>query len=356
MRVRINQALVAFAASAMATSALAAAQPAGAPRAPGMATPPVQSTFANGILPGERAAPVTEIPGVVAAGAAWKIALASFDTMDGLIGTPDGGVVFAQEQTDSIRKLEPDGKQTVFIQGTHHIGSMSISADGRIWAVLRTCTDPGLNLGNNCLERTMISILAPEQKMLANAFPDGKPLGRLNDIIADGHGGAFFTVDGVYHIDADGKIATVAQGDIRTNGVTLSRDYRTLYVTNNTDIQAWDVAGDGRTSNRRTFGDLAGDTGGDGMAIDAEGRVYVTGNAGFHVFAPDGKRLGMIPAPRRPIALAFSGPGKKTLYVIQTGAVGPDGKPWTTPEGIRNNAKTLYTLPMIAAGFAGRPK
>jgi gluconolactonase len=351
MRVGIILALV-----ASASTALAAAPPAAPPRAPAMATPPVQSGFGNGLLPGERAYTVGEIPGVVAAGGRWSIALASFDTMDGLVGTPDGGVVFAQEQTDSIRKLEPDGRQTVFLQGTHHIGSMSIGADGRLYAVQRTCTDPGLNLGNNCLERTMISILAPERKMLANAFPDGKPLGRLNDIVADGRGGAFFTVDGIYHIDAEGRIATVARGDIRTNGVTLSRDGRTLYVTNNTDVQAWDVAPDGRTGARRTFGDLGGDTGGDGMAIDAEGRVYVTGNAGVHVFAPDGRRLGMIPTPRRPIALAFSGPGKKTLFVIQTGAVGPDGKPWTTPEGVRNNAKTLYTLPMLAAGFAGRPK
>jgi hypothetical protein len=38
------------------------------------------------------------------------------------------------------------------------------------------------------------------------------------------------------------------------------------------------------------------------------------------------------------------------------GAIGPDGQPWTTPEGIRNTAMTIYALPMLAEGFKGRPK
>jgi hypothetical protein len=42
--------------------------------------------------------------------------------------------------------------------------------------------------------------------------------------------------------------------------------------------------------------------------------------------------------------------------VPQLGAIGPDGKAWTTPEGIRNIAMTMYALPMLAEGFKGRPK
>ena len=74
------------------------------------------------------------------------------------------------------------------------------------------------------------------------------------------------------------------------------------------------------------------------------------------VLSPEGQHLGMIPTPRRAITLAFSGPDKKTLYVPQLGAGGPDGKAWTTPEGIRNTAMTIYRIPMIAEGFKGRPK
>jgi gluconolactonase len=38
------------------------------------------------------------------------------------------------------------------------------------------------------------------------------------------------------------------------------------------------------------------------------------------------------------------------------GAVGPDGKPWTTREGVRNTAMTIYKISMLAEGFKGRPK
>ncbi len=152
-------------------------------------------------------------------------------------------------------------------------------------------------------------------------------------------------------------MSTVAtEKEIRSNGIMLSRDGKTLYVTNVTTIQAWDVQADGTTKNPHQFGDIAGDTGADGMAIDSQGRLYVTASTGVHVLGPDGKHLGLIPTPRVPITLAFSGPEKKTLYVGQMGAVGPDGKPWATPQGVRNTAMTVYRIQMQAEGFKGRPK
>ena len=220
----------------------------------------------------------------------------------------------------------------------------------------RTCTDPGRPFSASCAELTRVSELAPEQKLLANSFADGKPFGRLNDLIADGKGGAYFTVGGAYYVNAQGVVSVVADQDIRSNGIMLSPDGKTLYVTNQTSVLAFSVQSDGTTRNRRVFGDLAGDTGGDGMAIDSAGRLYVTASQGVHVLAPDGKHLGLIPTPRAPITLAFSGPDKKTLYVPQMGAVGPDGKPWATPQGVRNTAMTIYRIPMLSEGYKGRPK
>jgi gluconolactonase len=74
------------------------------------------------------------------------------------------------------------------------------------------------------------------------------------------------------------------------------------------------------------------------------------------VFSPEGKYLGVIPAPRAVISVTFSGPGKKTLYVVGSGALGPDGKEFETPKGVRNNAKTIYKIDMLAQGFRGRVK
>ncbi len=307
-------------------------------------------------LPGERPAAVTEIPGVVAAGAAWELVWADFRTADGIVGTPDGGLLFAQEQGDTIRKLDAANHEFVYLADAHGPGALSLDTQGRLYAVQRTCTDPGRPYSASCPELTRVSIVAPEQRVLANSFRDGKPLGRLNDLIADGKGGAYFTVGGVYYVSAQGVVSTVADQDIRTNGIMLSADGKILYVTNVTAVLAFDVRADGSTSNRREFGQLAGDSGADGMAIDGAGRLYVTASTGVHVLGSDGRHLGLIPTPRVPITIAFSGLDKKLLYVGQMGAVGPDGKPWTTPQGVRNTAMTLYRIPMSAEGFKGRPK
>jgi len=56
------------------------------------------------------------------------------------------------------------------------------------------------------------------------------------------------------------------------------------------------------------------------------------------------------------ISVAFSGADKKMLYVVGSGALGPDGREFVTPEGVRNNAKTIYRIPMLAEGFKGRAK
>ena len=308
------------------------------------------------LLPGEREAVVTAIPDVVAADARWEVVWADFHTADGIVGTPDGGVLFAQEQTDTIVRLDVNHNEYVYLENTNGGGSVSLDASGRLYAVQRTCTEPLNPELPGCNELTKVSMVAPQYRILADSFPDGSPLGRLNDLIADGRGGAYFTVGGLYYVDPDGVVSTVADEDIRTNGVMLSPDGETLYVTNRTEVLAFDVADDGSTSNRRVFGALDGDDGGDGMAIDSQGRLYVTGNAGVHVFSSGGDYLGLISTHRRPITVAFSGPDKRTLYVPQMGAIGPDGKPWTTAEGIRNIAMTIYTLPMLSQGFTGRPK
>jgi len=311
---------------------------------------------AQALRAGERPAEVTAIAGVVAAGAQWELVWADFETADGIVATSDGGVMFAQEQTDTIRRLDPDNKEYVVLRDTHGTGSISVDADGRLFGVQRTCTDSARPFYQSCQELTYVAQLLPAFRLLANSFADGRPLGRINDLVADGRGGAYFTVGGAYHASAAGIVSVVEDKDLVSNGILLSADGRTLWVTNRDRVLAFDVQADGSTRNRRDFGLLDGDTGGDGMAIDAQGRLYVTASRGVHVLDRDGRHLGLIPTPRPPITLTFAGPGKKTLYVPMMGVVGPDGKPWTTPQGVRNVGMSIYRIPMLTEGFAGRPK
>jgi gluconolactonase len=304
---------------------------------------------------GAREVTVTEIPGVVAAGATWKRAWQGTDNADGLVGTADGGLLFAQEQPNRVSKLDKNDRVSVLLTGTHGAGSVAIDSRGRILAVERTCTDPGRPAtAPPCAESTAVSVLAPARKVLADNF-EGKPLGRVNDLVVDRKGGAYFTSGGAFYATPAGRVTSLGE-NIRANGIMLSPDEKIVYVTNGAVILAFDIQPDGTVTNRRDFGQLEAGGGGDGMAIDAAGRLYVTSAPGVQVLGPDGKYLGVIPAPRNVISVAFSGPDKKVLYVVGSGALGPDGQEFTTSEGVRNNAKTIYKLPMLVQGFKGRAK
>jgi gluconolactonase len=275
------------------------------------------------------------------------------DNADGIVGTADGGLLFAQEQPRRISKLDAMDRVTVAVAETHGVGSIAVDSKGRILAVERTCTDPG-GRPDQCTESPAVSVLTPARSILADRF-EGKPLGRLNDLVVDRKGTVYFTVGGAYSVGADGTVKSLGE-NIRANGIMLSRDEKIVYVTNGSAILAFDIRPDGSVTNRRDFATLDAGGNGDGMAIDNDGRLYVTSPPGVQVFAVDGKYLGLIPTPRSAISVAFSGPRKQTLYIVGSGAVGADGQEFKTPDGVRNNAKTIYRLPMLAAGFTGRAK
>jgi gluconolactonase len=298
---------------------------------------------------------VAAIPGVIEAGAKWKLVWQGNENADGIVGY-EGGLLFAQEQTSHINKLDKNDKFSVFLTNGHGPGAVAVGPKNRILVVERTCTDPG-GKPDQCTEPTAVSALTPERKVLASSF-DGKGLGRVNDLVADKKGGVYFTSGGAFHISPDGKVIAIGE-NLRTNGITLSPDEKTLYITNGPVVAAFDVQPDGSVKNQREFAKLQGGGTGDGMVVDASGRLYVTTPAeglGVQVFSPDGKYLGIIPTPRTVISAAFSGPGKKTLYVACLGALGSDGKEVGTPAGVRNTAMSIYKIPMVAAGFKGRAK
>ncbi len=301
---------------------------------------------------------ITAIPGIIDGNAKWKRVWQGTETADGIVGYKDG-LLFAQEQADRVSKLDKNDKFSVFLTNTHGPGAITIDRKGRIIVNERTCTDPGGHKGvkpADCKEPTDVAVLAPERKVLANSFM-GMGMGRVNDLIADKKGGVYLTTgvgSGVLYIKPGGEVISI--GDkVRSNGINLSRDEKTLYVTNGPVIVAYDIQPDGSAMNQREFGKLEGGGNGDGMAIDAEGRIFDTAN-GIQVLGPDGKYIGMIPTPRTVISVAFSGPGKKTLYAACLGALDANGQEVRTPEGVRNTAMTIYKIETLTQGFKGRVK
>lgn len=303
----------------------------------------------------------TAIPGVIAGGQKWKVAWQGEATADGMVGTDDGGLIFAQEQSNRIIKIDANDNVTILLATSHGPGALAIGPDGAIYAVERSCTDPDAVRRAACTEATDIAVLTPERKVLADKMAEGGAgLGRINDLTVAKNGWVYFTGTGALAMDPSGKVTRIDQ-NLRTNGITLSADEKQLYVTNGGTIAVFDIGADGKPVNQREFGKLEGQgANGDGIAIDAEGRLYVTVNAGsmqgVQVLDKAGKYLGTIPTPRVPITLAFSGPDKEMLYVGGMGATSVGGEPVQFGPGVRATAMTVYKIPMQSQGFKGRAK
>jgi gluconolactonase len=288
---------------------------------------------------------VAAIPGVVEAGAKWKIFWTglNMDNADGIVGAADGGVIFAQRQGNKVRKVDFDGKTSVLLGNTDGAGSLGIDHQGRIVAVMR--------------DHPSVAILTPERKLLTDNYY-GVPFKGASDLVVERRGGLYFVesgrkpTPGVYYLAPDGKLFFFGDG-IRADGIALSPDEKTLYVSNRDNIVAIDLLPDGTGSNNRRESEKLQGQGvsGDGMTVDAEGRIYVSTRVGVQVMSPQGKLLGVIASPRGMNSVAFSGPDKKTLFIIGLGAVDTNGV-----ESTERNAKTIYGLPMVAQGFKGRAK
>jgi len=329
--------------------------PAGQPAAPAGRGGAGRAGRGPAAPPAPRDMTVTAIPGVVAAGGSWtNIWQQAGNSADGILAAADrdGSVLVAQEDYDTVLKIDVTGRASVFVANAKGIGSLSMDRLGRLYGAHRT-ERPGSTKPDRDAIVNAITMLAPDRKTVANAWADGMPLNvRPNDLAADGRGGAYFTSGCLFYAGAGGT-AAVAAGDLRTNGIAFSPDDRILYVTNGGSIVAFDVKGPGVLGNRREFATLESGNG-DGLAIDTEGRVYVTTNAGVYVLDKAGRTLGLIPTPRGVISVTFAGPGKKTLFVVGSGADDANGQP--IREGPQQTAATVYTLPMLARGVQGRAR
>ncbi len=125
----------------------------------------------------------------------------------------------------------------------------------------------------------------------------------------------------MYYIDPSGEVSRVTEDLPAPNGIGLSPDGKRLYVipSRQAEMLVYDVDGPGQLSNGRTLCRLkqpAGkdDTGGDGMAVDVEGNLYITTNLGVEIFSPQGEHRGLIEFPEQPANVTLGGPDGKTMY------------------------------------------
>ena len=162
---------------------------------------------------------------------------------------------------------------------------------------------------------------------------NGKRFNSPNDVVVHSSGSVFFTdppygitpdqaeigFNGLYRIDPDGSVHLLCSDFGRPNGLVFSPDESLLYVddTERRNVRAFDMKSDLTLTNDRVFMDMDVPEEGspDGMKLDINGNLYVTGGGGIWVITPEGEHLGTIAFPELPANVAFGGSDYRTLFV-----------------------------------------
>ena len=194
----------------------------------------------------------------------------------------------------------------------------------------------------------------------------GKNFNSPNDLTVDSRGRIYFSdprygrrdgmeildaagkaVEGVYRIDAPGKVTRVITHEAdRPNGVLVSEGDKYLYVADNNNNNVggarklWRFAlrkdGSVDAASRKLLFDWEGSRGPDGLKRDERGTLYVAGGlnrgnqfespekykGGVYILSPEGKLLRFVAIPKDEVTnVAFGGTDWKTLFITAGGTL-----------------------------------
>jgi hypothetical protein len=100
---------------------------------------------------------------------------------------------------------------------------------------------------------------------------------------------------------------------LNANGFVGGKVGERLFVTNGSENVTYSgtVGAGGTLTDLKPFANR----GGESVAVDGQGRVYVA-NGQIFVYGPDGKETGRIDVPDRPLQILFGGPDRRTLFIL----------------------------------------
>ncbi|HEV2395026.1 MAG TPA: SMP-30/gluconolactonase/LRE family protein [Verrucomicrobiae bacterium] len=254
---------------------------------------------------------------IIAPGATLQKLADGFSFTEGPACDARGNVFFTDQPNDRILEWSVEGKLSMFMQPCGRANGLCFDAKGGLWA----CADE-----KNQLWR----IDAAGKATVVVKDYQGKLLNGPNDVWVRPDGGVYITdpyykrsywnrgpkemPECVYFLTPDEKkLVRVIDDFKQPNGIIGTPDGKILYVA---DIGAgrtyrYTVQADGSLKEKQLFCDM----GSDGMTIDNEGNVYLTGH-GVSVFEPSGRLLEHIDVAQPWTAnICFGGRDRSTLFI-----------------------------------------
>jgi gluconolactonase len=262
-----------------------------------------------------------------------------FQFTEGPVWVSDGGyLLFSDPNANIIYRWSPEGKVSVFRPNSGYSGAdigeykqpgsngLTLDKQGRL-----TINEHG-NRRITRLEKN------GDLTVLADRY-EGKRLNSPNDLVYKSDGTLYFTdppfglpkvfddprkelpYSGIFRL-SNNKLQLLSKDLSGPNGLAFSPDEKYLYVGNWDEkkkiVMRYEVNPDGTLSNGKVFYDMTnapGDDAIDGIKVDQQGNVYVSGPGGLWILSPSGKHLGTIVAPEQPHNLAWGDKDGKTLYM-----------------------------------------
>ena len=244
-----------------------------------------------------------------------------FQFTEGPADDGKGNLYFTDIPANRIYQIS-DGKKTVFVEPSLHCNGLMIDGAGQLLA----CQMDG--------QLVAYDTTTKKSRVLAGQY-QGSRFNACNDLVVDRQGGIYFTdphyrapdplpqgTTAFYYRSQDGTVSRLAADLNAPNGIILSPDEKTLYVvpSQQKQVMAYAIDEPGEISEGRVLFEMrqkkeGGNSGGDGLTIDASGNLYITTGLGLQVVSPEGVLLGIIELPQQPANVSFGGVDRKTLYV-----------------------------------------
>jgi gluconolactonase len=265
-----------------------------------------------------------------------------FKFTEGPVWIRDGGyLLFSDPNSNIIYKYLPaanGGELSIFRQPSGYSGAdiaeygqpgsngLTLDAQGRL-----TINEHGNHRVSRLEKDGTVTVLADKYK--------GKRLNSPNDLVYRSDGTLYFTdppfglpkffddprkelpFSGVYSLYQN-NLQLISKDVTGPNGIALSPDEKYLYIGNWDDkkkiITRYEANADGTLSNGMVFFDMTatpGEDALDGIKVDREGNLYVSGPGGLWVLSPGGKHLGTIITPKHAHNLAWGDDDARTLYI-----------------------------------------
>jgi len=275
----------------------------------------------------------------------WKLA-EGFQFTEGPIFVRDGNyLLFSDPNANTIYKYEPKAEKLSVFRTPSGYSGADIAEYRQPGSNGLTLDSQGrLTIDQHGNRRVIRLEKDGTETVLADRF-EGKRLNSPNDLVYRSDDALFITdpffglpkfgddprkelpYTGVFSLYR-GKLQAIVKDLTGPNGIAFSPDEKYLYVGNWDDhrkvVMRYEVNADATVSNGKVFFDMTsapGEDAIDGIKVDQQGNLFVSGPGGLWVISAEGKHLGTIFAPRHAHNMAWGDEDGKTLYLCARGGL-----------------------------------